>query len=172
MKVVWVGLGLGVALALQTTLAPMVAGAEVPVDLVLVVVIAVAVARGPLAGLWAGTVGGLVQDTLSGGVVGVGALAKTLVGYLVGQFGLQFLVTRSWHQVLTYFLASLVHSGVFVGIYRLLPSDAVTISYLDILNQAAVNAAVGLALALTVRMVPQALARRRKRRRSVMRFGG
>ncbi len=172
MKVVWVGLGLAVALTLQTTLAPMVAGAEVPVDLVLVAVVAVAVARGPVAGLWAGTVGGLVQDALSGGVVGVGALAKTLVGYLVGQFALQFLATRFWHHLLTFFFASLVHAGCFVGIYSLLPNAGMMISYLDILTQAAVNAAVGLAMALTVRRTSQALTRRRMRRSSVMRFGG
>ncbi len=71
MKIAWVGVGLGLALALQTTLASMVAGAGAPVDLVLVVVVAVAVASGPIAGLWTGTVGGLVQDALSGGVIGV-----------------------------------------------------------------------------------------------------
>ena len=64
MKTAWVGLGLGLALAVQTTLVPMVAGVDPPVDLVLVVVVAVAVGSGPIAGLWVGTVGGLLQDAL------------------------------------------------------------------------------------------------------------
>ena len=126
MKIAWVGVGLGLALALQTTLASMVAGAGAPVDLVLVVVVAVAVASGPIAGLWTGTVGGF----------GVGGLAKTLVGYVVGQFGARFMIARPWHHVLVFFFASLVHAGCFVGVYSLLSDEGTMISYGTVLTQA------------------------------------
>ena len=173
MKVVWVGLGLGLALALQTTLASMVAGAGAPVDLVLVVVVAVAVASGPIAGLWAGTVGGLLQDALSGGVIGVGGLAKTLVGYVVGLFGSRFMIARSWHHVLVFFFASLVHAGCFVGVYSLLSDGGTITSYGAVLTQATANAAIGVTLAVGLQVGPAALARRRLRRRSrLQRFGG
>ncbi len=43
----------------------------------------------------AGTVGGLVQDALAGGIVGVGGFSKTLVGFLVGLLGAQFIVAQS-----------------------------------------------------------------------------
>ena len=172
MKAAWVGLGLGLALVLQTTFASMVAGADAPVDLVLVVVVAVAVASGPIAGLWAGTVGGLLQDALSGGVIGVGGLAKTLVGYLVGQFGSRFMIARPWHHVLVFFFASLVHAGCFVGVYSLLRDGTMTSSG-AVLTQATVNAAIGVTVAVGLQVGPGALARRRLRRRSLLRrFSG
>ena len=61
----------------------------------LVAVIYVALAFGPVAGLMAGTAGGLVQDALAGGIVGVGGFSKTLVGFLVGLLGAQFIVAQS-----------------------------------------------------------------------------
>ena len=38
-------------------------------------------------------VGGLAQDVLSGGIVGVSGLAKTVVGFLSGVVGTQLIVT-------------------------------------------------------------------------------
>ena len=173
MKIAWVGVGLGLALVLQTTLAPMVAGAGAPVDLVLVVVVAVAVASGPIAGIWVGTVGGLLQDALSGGVIGVGGLAKTLVGYLVGQFVARFLIVRPWHHLLVFFLASLVHAGCFIGVYSLLSDGGMMTSYGAVLTQATANAAIGVTVAVGLQVEPGWLGRRRLRRRSLSRrFGG
>ena len=173
MKVAWVALALGVALALQTTLASMVGGASASVDLVLVVVVAVAVASGPIAGLWAGTVGGLLQDALSGGVIGVGGLAKTLVGYLVGQFGSRFMIARPWHHVLVFFFASLVHAGCFVGVYSLLSDGGTMTSYGAVLTQATANAGIGVAVTVALQAGPSAFERRRWRRRGLSRrFGG
>ena len=173
MKIAWVGLGLGLALALQTTLAPMAAGVGAPVDLVLVVVVAVAVAGGPLGGMWAGTVGGLLQDALSGGVIGVGGLAKTLVGYVVGQFGGRFMIARPWHHVLVFFFASVVHAGCFIGIYGLLSDEGTMTSYGAVLTQAIANAAIGVAVAVALQTGPGAFERRQWRRRGLSRrFGG
>jgi rod shape-determining protein MreD len=171
MKAVWVGLGLGLALALQTTLASMVAGAGAPVDLVLVVVVTVAVASGPIAGLWAGTVGGLLQDALSGGVIGVGGLTKTLLGYLVGQFGSRFMIARLWHHVLVFFCASLVHAGCFVGVYSLLRDGTMT-SFGAVLTQATVNAVIGVTVTVGLQVEPGWLGRRRLRRRGLARRFG
>lgn len=173
MKVAWVGLALGLALVLQTTLASMVGGAGAPVDLVLVVVVAVAVAQGPIAGLWAGTVGGLLQDALSGGVIGVGGLAKTLVGYLVGQFGSRFMFARSWHHGLVFFVATLVHAGCFIGVLSLLSDVGPLRSYGAVLTEATANAAAGVMVALALQVGPGAIQRRRRRRQSMShRFGG
>jgi len=173
MKTAWVGLGLGLALALQTTLAPVLSDAGVPVDLVLVVVVTTAVASGPFAGLWAGTVGGLLQDALSGGVIGAGGLAKTLVGYLVGQFSSRFFIARSWHQLLVFFTASVVHTGLFAGIYGLLSDEGRLSSYGEVAVQATANAVIGVALAVAMQAGPGALERRRLRRRSrTRRFRG
>ena len=173
MKAAWVGLGLGLALALQTTLASMVAGAGAPVDLVLVVVVAVAVASGSIAGLWAGTVGGLLQDALSGGVIGVGGLSKTLVGYMVGQFGSRFMIARPWHQLLVFFLASLVHAGCFLGVYSLLSDEGTLTSYGAVLTQATANAVIGATIAVVLQAGPGWRGRRQLRRRMLSRrYGG
>ena len=173
MKIAWVGVGLGLALALQTTLALMVAGTSVPVDLVLLVVVVVAVASGPVAGLWTGTVGGLLQDALSGGVIGVGGLAKTLVGYGVGMFGARFMIARPWHQLLVFFFASLVHAGCFVGVHRLLSDGGTMTSYGAELTRATANATIGVMVAVVLQAGPGAVERRRLRRRGLLRrFGG
>ena len=173
MKIAWVGLGLGLALAVQTTLAPMVAGLGAPVDLVLVVVVAAAVVGGPMTGLWVGTVGGLLQDALSGGVIGVGGLAKSLVGYIVGQFGARFMIARSWHQFLVFFLASLVHAGCFVGVSNLLSNGGRMTSYGAVLTEATANAVIGVTVAVGMQVGPEWFGRRGLRRRSLSRrFGG
>ena len=168
MKAAWVALGLGVALVLQTTLVSMIAGA--PVDLVLVVVVFVAISGGPVGGLWTGTVGGLLQDALSGGVIGVGGLAKTLVGYLVGQLGALFMVVRLWHQLLVFFLASLLHAGCFIGVSSLLSDGGRMTSYGAVLTEAMANAALGVTVASGLQIGPGWFGRRRWQRRRLRRF--
>ena len=64
-------------------------------DLVLVVVVYVALTMGPATGLLAGAVAGLVQDALSSGIIGIGGLAKTVVGFLIGLVGTQFIVAAA-----------------------------------------------------------------------------
>ena len=165
MKIAWVALALAAALAVQTTLVRMVAGTGAPVDLVLMVVIAVGVANGPRAGLWTGTAGGLLQDALSGGVIGMGGLAKTVVGYLGGQFAAQFMVTRLWHKALVFVGGSLLHAVLFVGGYRLLFDDRMAVAQRDLLVQAAANTVVGLVVAVGLQTIPDEFERQRLRGR-------
>ena len=76
-----------VALTLQTVLGRFLIRGTVAVDLVLVVVVYAALLFGPVTGLLTGTWAGLIQDYLSTGVVGIGALAKTVVGFIAGIIG-------------------------------------------------------------------------------------
>jgi len=172
MKAVWVGLGFGVALVLQMTLPLTAVGAVAPVDLVLVVVVAVAVANGPIAGLWVGTVGGLLQDGLSGTVVGVGGFAKTLIGYLAGQCASRLLIARPWQQLLVFFFASLVHAVCLIRVHSLLSDEGMMIPYTAVLVQAAVNAGIGVVLVISLQVGPAVLERLRLRRRSLSRRFG
>src|SRR5204863_5985081 len=89
-KAAAVVLAIALALALQTTLARFVIRGTVAVDLVLVVVVYAALAAGPVTGILTGAFAGLVQDALSSGLIGIGGLAKTLVGFLAGLVGTQF----------------------------------------------------------------------------------
>ena len=66
-------------------------------DLVLVGVVFVALQWGAVAGMLAGTLGGLLQDVLSGGIVGVGGLAED-AGRVssTGVVGTQFVVAKPY----------------------------------------------------------------------------
>lgn len=165
MRVAWVAFALAAALAVQTTLVEMVAGTGAPLDLVLMVVMVVAIVNGPRAGLWTGTFGGLLQDALSGGVIGMGGLAKTVVGYLGGQFAAQFMVTRLWHKALVFVGGSLLHAALFVGGYSLLFEDRVVVTQRDLLMQAAANTVVGLVVAVGLQTIPDEAERQRLRGR-------
>ena len=115
MKAVGVILAVAVALALQTTAARFLVRGSVAVDLVLVVVVYVALTSGPATGLLSGAFAGLVQDALSSSVIGIGGLAKTLVGFLAGIIGTQFIVTASLPRFVVFFGATVLHAVVFMG---------------------------------------------------------
>src|SRR4029077_9257898 len=92
-KVLWVLLATVVAVAAQTTLDRWFSTNAV--DLVLVVVVYNALSSGRVGGMLAGSFAGLVQDSLSGGVIGMSGLSKTIVGFVAGIIGTQFIVTHS-----------------------------------------------------------------------------
>ena len=84
-RAVGVLIAIALALALQTTLARFRrrrhGGARSGAGRV----VYVALTSGPVTGMLAGSVAGLIQDALSSGVIGIGGLAKTIVGFLVGR---------------------------------------------------------------------------------------
>ncbi len=79
----WLGICLVGAAVVEPVLARRLPGGG-RMDLVLLVVVAWAVSRGPEAGAVTGTVGGLLQDLLSGHALGLEAGPKALVGFLFG----------------------------------------------------------------------------------------
>src|SRR4029453_242173 len=97
-------LATALALALQTTLARFFVRGTVAVDLVLVAVVYVALTYGPVTGLFCGTAAGLAQDALSTGVIGIGGLAKTIVGFLAGLLAAPPLVARPGPRLRVFFL--------------------------------------------------------------------
>ena len=105
MRTAGVVLATMLALALQTALARYVRGAG-GVDPVLIVVIYAALAFGPVTGLLTGTFAGLLQDAMSSGIIGIGGLAKTVVGFVVGLVGTQFIVTHPLPRMVVFFLGS------------------------------------------------------------------
>jgi hypothetical protein len=82
------------AVFLQVALARYTVGGAWAFDLVLVGVVFAALQWGPVAGIVAGTLGGLLQDLLAGEIVGLGGLTKTIVGFVSGVVGTQFVLTR------------------------------------------------------------------------------
>ena len=158
------------ALALQTTLARFVVRGTIAVDLVLVVVVYVALSAGSVAGLFCGTVAGLAQDALStGGVIGIGGLAKTIVGFLAGVMGTQFIVTQPFSRFVVFFSATILHAVVFMGLYVLLDLRHFDRPYAAVAGQAAGNAVVGVVAFQLVELLPGIVERRRAQRSSRIR---
>ena len=160
MRAAGIILAVAAALALQTTLSRYVRG-TVALNLVLVVVVYVALTWGPVTGLLTGTFAGLVQDLLSIGVIGIGGLAKTLVGFLTGIVGTQFIVAQPLPRFCVFFGATLVHELIFMGLYTLLDLRQFGSPYASVAGQAAGNAAVGVVAFQLVELLPGAVERRR-----------
>lgn len=154
---------LAVALLLQSTLAGMSMAGGTRVNLVLVAVVYVALALGAVPGLLAGTAGGLAQDALAGGIVGIGGVSKTWVGFLVGVLGAQFIVSQPLPRFVMFVGATLVHDLCFEALYALVESRAFTMHYTATLLQAVVNGGVGIAAFLLVEKGPDVLQRRQSR---------
>lgn len=165
MKAAWVIGGTALALALQTTAARFLSGGLIIVDLVLVVVIYAALAGGPIAGLLSGTFAGFVQDALSSGtgVIGIGGLAKTVAGFLTGIIGTQFIVTQPLSRFLAFFLATLLHAAIFVGVSVLVGLREFGSPYLAATEQALGNAIIGVIAFQFAEFLPGAVERRRAR---------
>ncbi len=149
------------ALAAQTTLAGYVFRSGTPIDLVLIAVIYVAIKSGPVMGLMAGTVAGLIQDALAGGILGIGGLAKTVVGFLAGVLGTQFIVTAPLPRFLLVLVATALHAGIFMGLYTLLNLREFPAAYPAIVGQAFGNAFVGVVAFQLAEWVPGFVDRRR-----------
>ena len=164
MKAAGIILAVAVALALQTTLSRVAVRSTVAVDLVLVVVVYVALTSGPATGLLTGAFAGLVQDALSSPVIGIGGLAKTIVGFLAGIVGSQFIVAQSLPRFVVFFGATVLHAIVFMGLYVLLGLRTFATPYAAVAAQAAANAVIGVVAFQLVELLPGAVERRKAQR--------
>ena len=165
MRAAGVFLAIALALALQTTLARFVVGGTAALDLVLVVVVYVALTTGPVSGMLAGSVAGIIQDALSSGVIGIGGLAKSIVGFAAGVIGQQFIVTAALPRFVMFLAASVAHAAVFMGLYVLLGLRTFPSPWAAILSQAVGNAVVGMIAFTIIEGLPGIVERRRMRRR-------
>lgn len=152
------------ALALQTTLANLVIRGTTALDLVLVVVVYLALVFGPVAGLLLGTAAGLIQDALSSGIIGIGGLAKTVVGFVAGFLGTQFIVTAPLSRFLVFVFATILHAAIFMGLYILLDLRQFDSPYAAVMSQAIGNGFLGVVGAQLVEVLPGLRERRRARR--------
>ncbi|MFM8536413.1 MAG: rod shape-determining protein MreD [Acidimicrobiia bacterium] len=149
------------AIALQTTLASLVFQGSAAIDLVLIVVVFVAIKSGPVTGLLGGTVAGLIQDALSSGILGIGGLAKTIIGFLSGVLGTQFIVTAPLPRFLLLLLATGLHAAIFMGLYTLLNLRQFEAPWPAVAGQALGNAFVGVVAFTLIEWIPGFVDRRR-----------
>jgi rod shape-determining protein MreD len=125
------------------------------------VVIYVALTTGPVTGMLAGSAAGLIQDALSSGVIGIGGLAKSIVGFLAGMIGQQFIVTAALPRFVMFMGATLLHAAVFMGLYTALELRTFSSPYAAMLTQAVGNATVGMIAFAIVEALPGMIERRR-----------
>ena len=169
MKAAGLAVAIVVALALQTTLARFVIRGTVAIDLVLVVVVYVALTSGPVTGLLSGAVAGLAQDALSSGVIGIGGLAKTVVGFVVGIIGSQLIVAQPLPRFVVFLGATAAHAALFMGLYVLLSQREFGSPVAAVTGQAFGNAVVGVVAFQLVELLPGAVERRRAQKTRIPR---
>jgi rod shape-determining protein MreD len=155
---------IAVALALQTTLTGVVIRGTAALDLVLIVIVYISLMSGPVTGIVAGSVAGLVQDAMSSGVLGIGGLAKTLVGFAAGLLGTQFIVTAALPRFVVFVAATIMHAAVFMGLYVLLDLRQFPSPYAAVMSQAIGNGFLGVVGAQVIEMLPGLRDRRRPRK--------
>ena len=166
MKALGVLTAIVLALALQTTLARFLPGGAVALDLVLVVVVYIALKNGPVTGMLTGSAAGIIQDALSIGVIGIGGVAKSVVGFGVGAIGQQFIVTAALPRLVVFLGSSVAHAVMFMGTYMLLDLGSFPSPWAGILSQALGNAAVGVVAFSIVEVLPVVVDHRRMSKRA------
>ncbi len=158
-------IAVALALALQTTLAKLLVGGSAAIDLVLVAVVSVALTTGPVGGMLAGSMAGLIQDSLSTGVLGIGGLAKSVIGFLAGAISQQFILTSALPRFLMFVGATVAHAALFMGLNVGLGLRAFPSPWKAVASQAVGNAVVGMIAFAIIEALPGVIERRRMGRR-------
>ena len=132
----------------QATLAPALRIADVAPDIPLIVVVLLALRRGPEFGCAAGFVAGLLQDVAAGGLIGVQALTKALVGFGIGAAGGRLRVTQPLVQVPGLVLLTMAEAVVRFALLQLFrfPAPFGEMMVFVVLPQALYNGFLGAAL--------------------------
>jgi rod shape-determining protein MreD len=157
-------LGLGGALVIQWALSGVMMGGTIGVNLVLVAIVSLALAYGAVPGMLAGAIGGLVQDAVAGGIVGIGGMTKTIIGFIVGVLGSQFNLSSTMPRLVMLMAATFVHEVMFEGLHALIGGRHFALQWSATLVQALVNSLVGVAAFVIVERGPEAVQRRRMSR--------
>jgi rod shape-determining protein MreD len=123
-----------------------------------------ALITGPVAGLLLGTAAGLVQDSLSSGIIGVGGLSKTVVGFVAGVLGTQFIVTAPLSRFLVFVMSTFLNAAIFMGLYTALDLRHFPNPWASVFSQAVANGLVGVVGAQLVELLPGLRDRRKQRR--------
>jgi rod shape-determining protein MreD len=150
-RVFWTGTAVFAAVLVETALGYLVPGPGRLFDPFLLVVISCALIGGETHGMLAGVAAGWVQDILCGGrVLGLSALSKLLVGFVVGLAGGRFLISGMAARALTLFLASIADGLIVPWLASIFSLEVSSLGMLTLLLRAAIHALVGAALLAVV----------------------
>lgn len=151
-------LGGGVA---HATLAPALGIRGVTPDLPLIVVVLLALRRGPEFGCAAGFAAGLLQDTAGGGLIGVQALTKAVIGFVIGAAGGRLLVTQPLVQVPGLVILTVAEGLARFALLKMFrfPAPFGEVMLYVVLPQALYNGFLGAALVVAVAWIESLRAR-------------
>jgi rod shape-determining protein MreD len=136
----------------HATMGPALRIADVAPDIPLIVVVMLALRRGPEFGCGAGFLAGLLQDAATGGLLGVQALTKSVIGFGVGALGGRLRVSQPLVQVPGLVVLSLVEGVARFGLLQLFhfPASFGELMSYVVLPQAIYNGFLGAALVLAL----------------------
>jgi rod shape-determining protein MreD len=136
----------------QATVVPALRIGDIAPDLPLILVVLLALRRGPELGCVAGFAMGLLQDAAGGGLIGVQALTKALVGFAVGALAGELRGTQPLVQVPGLALLTIVEGLVRFGLLKLFhfPAPFGELMIYVVLPQAIYNGFLGAALVLAL----------------------
>jgi len=119
MKILLKGAIIVVALLIQITLVNLITILGLKPDLILVVVVIFSLLKGEKEGTISGFASGLLQDIFSTGLLGINALAKTVIGFICG-----ILKEKIFHEHILFlipvitFIASLIQNILIFFLLR------------------------------------------------------
>lgn len=136
----------------HATLGPALRIADVAPDIPLIVVVMLALRRGPEFGCGAGFLAGLLQDAATGGLLGVQALTKSVIGFAIGSVGSRLRVSAPLVQVPGLVVLSLVEGVARFALLQLFhfPASFGELMTYVVLPQAIYNGFLGAALVLAL----------------------
>ena len=112
----------------------------------------------------------MAQAGLWGGVLGIGGLANSVVGFLAGAIGTQFIVTQAVPRFLLCTGATAANGGIYIGLSVLLGLRRFDRALVEVTIQALANGVVGVLVFEIIDALPGTRQRwrtRRERRRKV-----
>ena len=112
----------------------------------------------------AGSLAGMIQDALSSGVIGIGGLAKSIVGFLAGAIGQQFIVTAALPRLVMFVAATARARGGVHGALRVARPASFPSPWAAVASQALGNAVVGMIAFTIIEVAARSVERRRGRR--------
>jgi rod shape-determining protein MreD len=136
----------------HATMGPALRIADVAPDIPLIVVVMLALRRGPEFGCGAGFLAGLLQDAATGGLLGIQALTKSVIGFGVGALGGRLRVSQPLVQVPGLVVLSIVEGVARFGLLQLFhfPASFGELMTYVVLPQAIYNGFLGAALVLAL----------------------
>ena len=143
-RLFWTGVAIVGAVLVETALGYLVSEPGRYFDPFLLVVVYCALRGGEGQGLLAGVAAGWVQDLLFGGpVLGLSALAKLLVGFVVGAAGSHFLISGASARALVLLLATVADALLVQWLASVFGIEASPMSPVTLASRATITALVG-----------------------------